>query len=92
MSSNISVLSIYTKLGGKNGKHCWVGETSSITAVSHMPIQLFKYIISRHFHPVPQFMNYLQVSRFALLSSASFLYILDEAPTILMGSQNLQIS
>jgi len=65
---------------------------SAITAVSYTPIQLFEYIISRHFHPIPQAMNYMQISQFAPLPSASFLCILDEAPTTLMGSQNLRIS
>jgi hypothetical protein len=86
------VLSIYTKSGGKNGKHCWVGEAASITAVSYTPIRLFEYIISRHFRAVPQAMNTLQISQFALLPSASFLCVLDETPTTLMGSRNLRIS
>ena len=37
-------------------------------------------------------MNTLQISQFALLPSASFLCVLDETPTTLMGSRNLRIS
>ena len=34
----------------------------------------------------------MQISQFALLPSVSFLCTLDETPTILMGSKNLQIA
>jgi hypothetical protein len=80
------------KSGGKNGKHCWTGEASSITALSYIPVQLFEHIISRHFRAVPQAMAALQISQFAHLPSTSFLCLLDESPTTLVGSQNLRIS
>jgi hypothetical protein len=55
-------------------------------------IQLFKHIISRHFHSILQAMNSLHISQFALLPLASFLFLLEEAPTTLIVSGNLQIS
>ena len=86
------MLSIYTKSGGKNGKHCWIGEVPTITVVSYTPVQLFKYMISRHFRAIPQALNSLQISQFTHLPSTSFLCLLDEAPTTLVGSHNLRIS
>ena len=40
-----AVPSIYTKSGGKNGKHGWVPEVSSIAAVSDTPVQIFENLI-----------------------------------------------
>jgi hypothetical protein len=57
-----------------------------------MPVQLFEYMISRHFRAIPQALNSLQISQFTHLPSTSFLCLLDEAPTTLIGSHNLRIS
>jgi hypothetical protein len=83
---------MYSKTGGKNGKHCWTEEASSITAVSYIPVQLLEPIMSRHFRAVPHAFNSLQIRLFTLLPSASFLCLLDEAPTTTMHSQNVRIS
>ncbi|KIM82043.1 hypothetical protein PILCRDRAFT_71289, partial [Piloderma croceum F 1598] len=85
------VLSIYTKSGGKNGKHCWIGEASTIMAVSYMPVQLFEYMISHHFCAILQALNSMQISQFTHLPSRSFLCLLDEAQTTLVGLHNLWI-
>jgi hypothetical protein len=87
-----AVLSIYTKSGGKNGKHGWVQEVSSIAAVSYTPVQIFENLIGRHFRAVPQALTWLQVNQFALMPSSSFLCVLDEAPWRIMESQNVQVS
>jgi hypothetical protein len=62
----------YSKSGGKNRKHCWAGEASSITAVSYIPIQLFEYIISRHFRAIPQGMASFQITHLPLASFRLF--------------------
>ena len=49
-------------------------------------------MISRHFRAIPQAMNSLQISQFTHLPSTSFLCLLDEAPTTMVGSHNLRIS
>ncbi|KAF8235313.1 hypothetical protein L208DRAFT_1257743 [Tricholoma matsutake] len=44
-----SVLAIYAKSAGKAGKHCQVSDSSNITAVSNLPIQLFDHFIGVQF-------------------------------------------
>jgi hypothetical protein len=91
-SSVLSVLSISSKSGGKNGTHCWVPEVSSIAAVSYAPVQLFEHFIGRQFRAVPQALTWLQVKQFTLLPAESFLCALDNAPWRIMETENLQIS
>ena len=57
-----------------------------------MPVQLFENFIGRQFHAVPQALTWLQVNQFALMPSASFLCMLDDAPWRVMETQNIQIS
>ena len=86
------VLSISSKTGGKNGKHSWVPEVSTVTAISYAPVQLFEYFIGRQFRAVPQALTWLQVKQSALLPAASFLCTLDDVPWNIMETENLQIS
>ena len=37
------VIAIYAKTGGKNGKHSAVSESSSISAVSYLGLQIFEF-------------------------------------------------
>jgi hypothetical protein len=86
------VISISSKSGGKNGKHCWVPEVSSITAISYALSQVFEHFIGRQFRAVPQAQTSLQVKQYALVPATSFLCVLENAPWRIMESANLQIS
>jgi hypothetical protein len=93
ISHPFAVLSIYSKSGGKNGTHSWLPEVLSIAVVSYMPVQLFgENFIGRQFRAVPQVLTWLQINQFALMPSASFLCVLDDAPWRVMETQNIQIS
>ncbi|KAI0259647.1 hypothetical protein BC834DRAFT_974121 [Gloeopeniophorella convolvens] len=42
------VLSIFSRSGGKNGKHGWAIKSSSVTALSGISVQLFKPVLARN--------------------------------------------
>ncbi|KAF8224850.1 hypothetical protein L208DRAFT_1308751 [Tricholoma matsutake] len=54
-----SVLSMYSKTGGKNGKHAWIPSATHVTSVSYLPMQVFEYMHSRQFHAVPRVLQHL---------------------------------
>ncbi|KIL57165.1 hypothetical protein M378DRAFT_45255, partial [Amanita muscaria Koide BX008] len=47
------VNALYSRSGGKNGKHGSITESSNISAVSYCVVQLFEYTHGRHFHHTP---------------------------------------
>ncbi|KAG7095522.1 hypothetical protein E1B28_006260 [Marasmius oreades] len=75
------VLAIYCKGGGKNGKHEFRTESSNISAVSYLVVQLYDEWIGtrglfRAIHNSLEFLR-LRAKKFALLPSSFFLCILD---------------
>ena len=68
---------MYSKTGGKNGKHSAIMESSSIAAVSYLSVQLFRYHIALQFHSVSDVTAIFQTKRFVLLSSVQFLCLVD---------------
>jgi hypothetical protein len=68
---------MYSKTGGKNGKHSAITELSSIAAVSYLSVQLFRYRIGRQFHSVSDPTAIFQTKQFLLLSSIQFLCLVD---------------
>ncbi|KAF8225197.1 hypothetical protein L208DRAFT_1075454, partial [Tricholoma matsutake] len=38
------VIAIYSKTGGKNGKHAAITDTSNISAISYLGVQVFKHM------------------------------------------------
>jgi len=84
------VLSIYSKSGGKNGKHGWVPNASCVSAISYAPMQVFEHMFNQQFRAIPRATHCLQLSKFVLLPSSSFLCTLDRAPRTLLT--NLEIS
>ncbi|KAF8232506.1 hypothetical protein L208DRAFT_1271846, partial [Tricholoma matsutake] len=76
------VLAIYAKSVGKAGKHCQVSDSSNITAVSNLPIQLFDHFIGVQFQAIPAGQT-LHVKMFSLVPSLVFLCTLASAPAIL---------
>jgi len=74
------VLSIYTKSAGKGTTHAWASDTSSIAAISNLPVQVFEHMHSRQFRAKSQG-HTLHTRRFALLPSAQFLCTLCHSPS-----------
>jgi hypothetical protein len=89
-----TVLSVYAKLGGKNGTHSWVSDSSNIAAVSYVPMQIFEHMIGPQFRAIPQALalNFLQVKQFTLLPAMSLLCTLDTAPQSVMENVSIRIS
>ncbi|KAF8166953.1 hypothetical protein BJ912DRAFT_862904, partial [Pholiota molesta] len=71
------VCALYSKTGGKNGKHCAVSESSSIAAVSYVGFQIFEHFFARQFRAIPGSMAYLQTYRFQHSPSFELLCLLD---------------
>ncbi|KAF8237893.1 hypothetical protein L208DRAFT_1245065 [Tricholoma matsutake] len=46
----LAVIALYSKTGGKNGKHSSVSESLKISAISYMGVQVFEYMYARQFH------------------------------------------
>jgi hypothetical protein len=74
------VLAIYSKSGGKNGKHSSIVKSSNISAVSYFVLQVFEQMVSQQFRSIPEKLQSLQSKKFTLLPSSAFLCILDTAP------------
>ncbi|KAJ7915716.1 hypothetical protein B0H13DRAFT_1501389, partial [Mycena leptocephala] len=73
-------LSIYSKTGGKNGKHAWVSDCSNIAAVSNIPTQVYEHMTGgRQFRVIPHALQHLHIPQFALIPSTSFLCLLSSS-------------
>ncbi|KAF8801615.1 hypothetical protein BYT27DRAFT_7261749 [Phlegmacium glaucopus] len=71
------VVAMYSKTGGKNGKHSSITESSSIAAVLYLAVQLFQYCLARQFRSVPDTTAIFQTKQFLLLSSLLFLCLVN---------------
>ena len=77
------MFSIYSKSGGKNGKHGWVPQVTSIASVSNLAVQLFQPMLRHQFRiQHTNTVNSLLIKRYALLQSADFLFMLSTVPKI----------
>ena len=74
------VLAIYSKSGGKNGKHSSIMKSSNISAVSYFVLQVFEQMVTQQFRSIPEKLQSLQSNQFTLLPSSAFLCVLDTAP------------
>ena len=83
---------MYSKMGGKNGKHAWVLSATHITSVSYLPMQVYEHMHSRQFHVVPCVLQHLHIKRFALLPSSSFLCTLNSIPQNITREQYIELS
>ena len=72
-----AVLALYSKTGGKNGKHSSVSESSNVAAISYMAVQVFEHMYAQQFRSVPAATAMFQTHQFLLLSSLHFLTLLD---------------
>ncbi|KAF8229628.1 hypothetical protein L208DRAFT_1123918, partial [Tricholoma matsutake] len=53
------VIAFYSKTSGKHGKHGLITESSNISAVSYIAIQLFEFMHSCQFCHIPQMTSHL---------------------------------
>jgi len=86
------VLAIYSQGGGKKGgTHAWQSDSTNISAVSYLPVQVFKFAYHRTFRVVHQRNAILQNVTYALLPSDQFLRLLMESPTLVQDRRTLNL-
>ena len=78
--ANAIVIAIYSKTGGKNGKHAAVTDASNISATSYLGVQVFEHMHGRLFRDHPDATVTFQTKQFALLTSNAFLSLLSSTP------------
>lgn len=74
------MLTIYSKTGGKNGKHAHVVDIPNIVMASYIAAQTFEHLAGSQFRRVPQALMSLQAQKFAQIPSACFLCVLENTP------------
>lgn len=77
-----SVIALYSKTGGKNGKHAAVTESSNISGLSYVGLQVFENMVNRRFRPTPEGTALFQTWQFALVPSISVLCVLHRSPIV----------
>jgi hypothetical protein len=75
-----TVIAIYSKTGGKNGKHTAVTDASNISVVSYLAIQVFEHMHGCQFWEHPDATANFQTKQFTILSSYAFLSLLSSTP------------
>ncbi|KAF4618011.1 hypothetical protein D9613_012841 [Agrocybe pediades] len=70
------VIGMAAKSSGKYGAHCPVTETSNISAVSNITVQVFQYHVGRHFRVIPTATSDFQKKHFQIISSLQFLCLI----------------
>jgi hypothetical protein len=87
----LTVLSIYSKSGGKNGKHGWVPSVTSIAAASNVGVQLFQQVYRNQFRIFHESSGSPRIKKYALLEGSYFLCTLSNLPKLAPGGA-LQLS
>jgi hypothetical protein len=87
----ITVLSICSKSGGKNGKHGWVPSVTSIAAASNIGVQLFQQVYRNQFRIFHESSGSPRIKKYALIQSSFFLCTLSNLPKLALGG-TLQLS
>ncbi|KAM6503057.1 hypothetical protein JOM56_003034 [Amanita muscaria] len=82
-----TVHAIYSKTGGKNGKHAAVTDKSNVASISYMVVQLFEPALQSSmatltFRDRPERLALLNVKEYALITSPQFLLLLSHAPVV----------
>ena len=73
------VVCLYSRSGGQGGKHNAVADSSNITALLHVGVQVFEHAHSRWFTQFPVKTAQLHTKQFALLSPRNLLLCLHAA-------------
>ncbi|KAF8872673.1 hypothetical protein CPB84DRAFT_1829734 [Gymnopilus junonius] len=85
------VLTVYSKGGGKNGKHGYVDSVSSVAAASNIVIQVFQYHFGSRFYDKPHMSHpFPQLYCFDIIPSTLFLCTLHSSP--IAGQLGLEVS
>jgi hypothetical protein len=70
------VVAMYSKTAGKNGKHAAITDSSLISAISYIGVQIFDYHAANHFTALPEAMSLLNIRQFEFIASIRFLVLL----------------
>ena len=81
---------LYSKSGGQGGKHSAVADSSSVTALSHIGVQVFEHSHSRWFTHIPSRTARLHTKQFALLPPPCFLLCL-HSPVEANGTEAVEV-
>jgi hypothetical protein len=95
ISNGITVLSISSKSGGKNGKHGWVPSVTSIAAASKFGVQLFQQVYRNQFRVqiFHESSGSPRIKKYALIQSSFFFRTLSDLPKLTQGlGGTLQLS
>jgi hypothetical protein len=90
--NNFIVIAFYSKTGGKHGKHGSITESTSISAVSYIAVQLFEFMHGRQFRHIPEMTSRLQTKQFAILPSMPFLCLLSVSLKVHPKSGTLELT
>ena len=91
-SDILLVIALYSKTGGKNGKHAAITDSSAISTVSYIGVQVFEHMYGRQFRVIPEATALFFTKQFALLPPISFLSTLSSPPDIPSSSNHLELS
>ncbi|KAI1783947.1 hypothetical protein LXA43DRAFT_902571 [Ganoderma leucocontextum] len=87
----VLVLSVYSKGGGKNGKHAWVPSVDTIGATSYIPTQVYNHTFARTFTAAKRdAISRGRRKTYALVDSNTFLCLTHNPPKAVNG--NLELS
>ncbi|KAJ6632173.1 hypothetical protein B0H10DRAFT_2206574 [Mycena sp. CBHHK59/15] len=67
------VVAMYSKGGGKYGKHGAISEHHNISAISNLGVQLFEFVHARQFRHVPEATSRFQTKHYHILPPFTFL-------------------
>jgi hypothetical protein len=83
---------MYSKGGGKNGKHAWVPDSTTITSLSYLAVQIYMQVIHRQFTAITT--GHLQAKKYALITSHSFLYLIPRlmGPKFTLGDVQFELT
>ncbi|KAJ7776539.1 hypothetical protein DFH07DRAFT_731901 [Mycena maculata] len=77
-----TVVTMYSKNGGKSGAHSWTPTCSTIGALSFLVVQVYELEHRRHFKVIPHCTAALGTVRFEHLPANSFLALLPKEESI----------
>ena len=89
---SIVVIAFYSKTGGKHGKHGLITESSNISMVSYITIQLFEFMHSCQFRHIPEMTSCLQTKQFSLLPLLMLLCLLSTSLKVHTHSGTLELT
>ena len=78
MITQLIVLTMYEKGGGRAARHAWIGECQNIGIISYIVVQLWRQSLGQRylFKAIHGPSSHLALPRFAHIPSTSFLYAL----------------